>query len=287
MFSEEQQVLSKLERTVGLTRDAALRELRGLCLDSFGEIFINLPLKDYPRLSAVLPRMATAETQQAWTGSHGYPLLRESLTFVRAMWHTYERFSARPLSDARILDYGCGYGRLLRLMLFFADETRLHGCDPWDRSIQLCQEAGFGCDLRLTDYLPESLPYAERSFDLIYAFSVFTHTSELSTRTALAALANVIKPEGVLVITIRPREYWGHHAPLEPGERERLEAAHVDRGFAFRPHNRQAIQGDITYGDTSMSLEFLAREFPAWSIISSERTIDAPYQRIVYLRGCN
>jgi hypothetical protein len=113
---------------------------------------------------------------------------------------------------------------------------------------------------------------------------VFTHTSERATKTALAALASVVKPDGLLVITIRPSEYWGYHTPLEPHERERLYASHMDRGFAFRPHNREAILGDITYGDTSMSLDYLAREFPAWSVIHTERTIDAPYQRIVYLK---
>ncbi len=284
MFAEERKVLQLLEDSKNLTRELALRELRGLCLDSFGEIFINLPLADYPQVSRVLPRMASAETQQAWTGSSSYPLLRESLTFIRAMWHEYERITGKRLADACVLDYGCGYGRLLRLMMYFADEAKLHGCDPWDESIKLCREAEIKCDLRLTDYLPRALPYATASFDLIYAFSVFTHTSERATQMALAALAKIIKPEGILVITIRPPEYWRYHQPLEPAQREKLESAHGSSGFAFLPHVRKEVEGDITYGDTSMSLDYITSKNPCWKIIGSERTIDAPYQRIVYLQ---
>ena len=284
MFAEERKVLNLLEGSQTLSREFVLRELRGLCLDSFGEVFINLPLADYPRVSGVLPSMASAETQQAWTGSSGYPLLRESLTFIRAMWHEYERITGKRMTDACVLDYGCGYGRLLRLMMYFADEAKLHGCDPWDESIKLCRDAGIKCDLKITDYLPQTLPYAAASFDLIYAFSVFTHTSERATKTALAALAKIIKPEGVLVITIRPPEYWGYHQPLSPAQREKLEAAHGRSGYAFLPHVRQEVEGDITYGDTSMSLEYLTSKNPGWKIVGTERTVDAPYQRIVYLQ---
>ncbi|MEY3206086.1 MAG: hypothetical protein RLZZ21_2417 [Planctomycetota bacterium] len=81
--------------------------------------------------------------------------------------------------------------RLLRLMLKFAPADGLHGVDPWHRSIDLCREHGIPCRLALSDYVPRSLPY-DGPFDLVYAFSVFTHLSESTARAALSTIRRSI-----------------------------------------------------------------------------------------------
>ena len=43
-------------------------------------------------------------------------------------------------------------------------------------------------------------------FDLIYAFSVFTHLSEKTAHIVLSTLRDHIADTGVLVLTIRPKE---------------------------------------------------------------------------------
>lgn len=285
MFNSTSRVLEDIEQqasNVDLT--STLSQLRHLCLDEFGEVMLNMPDSNYPKVSQLLPRMASDEVQNNWTGSCGYTLLRQSLTFIRTIWHNYERITKRPLSEARILDYGCGYGRLLRLAMYFVDNERLFGCDPWDRSIELCKESGITCDLKITDYLPKTLPYEQASFDLIYSFSVFTHTSQRATTAALGALRDILKPDGLLVITVRPNEYWNIHQNLSDAERGALKDQHNARGFAFRPHSREQVDGDITYGDTSMTLEYISSNHNNWTIVGTERTLDDPYQRIVYLR---
>jgi SAM-dependent methyltransferase len=285
MFGDVSRTLDVCEQRVHeLGADGVLSLMRGLCLDDFAEVLLNMPMAQYPNVSAVLPRMASDEIQRSWTGDSGYALLRQSLTFVRAVWHSYERRTGKSLSDASILDYGCGYGRLLRLMMYFADSDRIFACDPWDKSIELCKESGINCDLKVTEYLPASLPYAEGQFDFTYAFSVFTHTSLRATIAALHALNKVAKPDGMLAITIRPVEYWDIHQGLSDAERNTLRDEHQRVGFAFRPHNRELVDGDITYGDTSVALEFIEQRFRDWRILGSERTIDDPYQRIVYLK---
>lgn len=285
MFSVEAQLLERIER------DAAkegiipiLGELRKLCIDDFGRLLLGMPNSRYPKLSRVLPRMASDEVQVSWTGASGYVLLRQSLTFVRAIWHSYERITGKQLSDARILDYGCGYGRHLRLMMYFADDDRLFGCDPWEKSIELCRESSISCDLRVTDYLPPGLPYESCGFDLVYAFSVFTHTSARATSAALHALRKVIRPDGLLTITIRPVEYWDFCPGLSDITRKELSNRHLECGFAFLQNNHVIVDGEATYGDTSMSMEYIQQTFPDWRIVGHETTLDDPYQRIVYLQ---
>ena len=179
-----------------------------------------------------------------------------------------------------MLDFGCGYGRLIRLMYFYSDPARIVGCDPWDSSLSMCREARLICRLDQTDCLPESLPYPDASFDFVYAFSVFTHTSARATSMALRVLRKVIREDGVLAITLRPIEYWAFARDIpEPAKRE-LESAHRTSGFAFRPLTAEA---EPTYGDTSMTVGFLVKEHPEWRVASVDRSLQDPYQIVVFL----
>ncbi len=135
-----------------------------LGLDDFGEIMISAPMEDFPRVSRELPRMASAETQINWTGAHGLPLLRQSCSFVRSAAYNFTRLTGRPLDDAAILDYGCGYGRLARLMYYYTDPENFYGVDPWDRSIEICRADGLGDHFLQSDYLPELVAGAADRF---------------------------------------------------------------------------------------------------------------------------
>jgi SAM-dependent methyltransferase len=104
--------------------------LRRLPFDDFGQIMISMPSPEMPRLSAVLPAMASAEVQRNWTGSDGVALLLQTNNFVRIVAQSFQGLCGRNLSNARILDFGCGYGRILRAMYYFTDPDRLLGCDP-------------------------------------------------------------------------------------------------------------------------------------------------------------
>jgi hypothetical protein len=169
-------------------------------------------------------------------------------------------------------------------MYYFADPTDLAGCDPWDKSIEICKADGFKCRLDLTEFLPAALPYEPRSLDVAYAFSVFTHTSRRATKAAFDTLGGVVKPGGLLAVTIRPIEYWNIHQGVSATELDRLRRSHERDGFAFTPHNRAPIDGDITYGDTSMTMEVLERLAQTWRIVAYDRSLDDPFQTIVFLQ---
>jgi len=283
MFSYAKNVVEMAEAAVESGGVAgALTTLRQLPLDDFGEVFISLPNPALPNLSSALPRMAAEQTQVNWTGSSGIVLLRQTDTFVRLLAHNYESLSGRKLPSSRILDFGCGYGRIMRALYYFADPENLYGCDPWDISIDICKEDGVLGHFAISDYLPKSLPF-EGKFDLIYAFSVFTHLSERATTACLTTMADALAPGGVAAITIRPVEYWDFDQRFNDEERKALVANHNDTGFAFSPHNRSAVDGDVTYGDTSMTFEYLRSVEPRLHIRKVERTFDDPFQIVVFM----
>jgi hypothetical protein len=165
-------------------------------------------------------------------------------------------------------------------MYYYSNPAHISGCDPWDQSIQLCKEANVIADLKQTEYLPETLPFPG-TFDLIYSFSVFTHLSQRATAIALRALRQSISSQGILVITVRPIEYWDISGLPNASE---MRESHQRTGFAFMPHNREKVNGDITYGDTSVSADYLSNEFPQWKIIGADRSFHDPFQLYVFLK---
>ncbi|MDP2793586.1 MAG: class I SAM-dependent methyltransferase [Sulfurisoma sp.] len=288
MFLEHiDQELRRIESRISesTSQDELLRELRHLGLEDFGLLLISMPNPAYPGISRILPRMAADDIQRSWTGNSGETLLKQTCAFVRSVAHNFCRFTGKTLDNANILDFGCGYGRIARLMYHFSDTDKVVGVDPWQQSIDICHADGLGPNFLLSEYLPQDLPVGDRRFDLIYAFSVFTHLSERATRASMQTLLRYLKPDGLLVITIRPVEYWFH----DPGARQ-LEKVqqqidvHREKGFSFLPHNRPAVDGDITYGDTSMTFEWIRNAFPDIEVLGTDRSMDDALQSYVFLR---
>lgn len=279
-------ILDMAERIAGNgSMEDCLRQLRHLCLDDFALVMLGMPDSGrYPALSSVLPTMASEDVQRQWTGATGYRLMSQRVAFIEKLSRQFLWAVGRPLDGCRILDYGCGYGLSLRLLQYFTNPDRLAGCDPWDRSIRLCEEARIVSRLDITDYLPVSLPYEEETFDLVLAYSVFTHTSRKASIAALEALHPVIKPDGLLVLTIRPIEFWDLEGVLQEPEKPILRRAHNLTGFAFRPHNRPPINGDVTYGDTTMKVTMIEELCSKWKTICYDRSLSDPHQIIVLLQ---
>jgi SAM-dependent methyltransferase len=197
--------------------------------------------------------------------------------------YNYVRLTGKTLEGATILDYGCGYGRIARLMYMFTDEHNLFAVDPWDAAIALCNKSGLSKNYNFSEYLPKSLSVGDARFELIYAFSVFTHLSQRATFAALKVLRKYVADRGVLVITVRPIEYWQHDQSISVTEKTILIEQHRTLGFAFRPHLRESIDGGLTYEDTSVSVEWVANNFPEWSIAPVDRSPVGPLQGYLFL----
>lgn len=266
------------------TRNQVIENLRQVGLDDFGLVMIGMPNKRYPKISQLLPSMASDQVQIDWTGVAGPPLLAQTNTFVRFLATSYVNLTQKSLADAKILDFGCGYGRVIRSLYYYTAPENIVGVDPWDQSVEQCRMHGIAQGIHQSDYLPTSLPLGSQRFDLIYAFSVFTHLSERAVRQSLATLRNYISDRGVLVITIRPLEYWSYDRYIPAEQKPALELSHRKQGFAFSPHHREKIDGDITYGDTSLSLKWLKENFSNWEFALLDRPMSDPYQIYVALR---
>jgi SAM-dependent methyltransferase len=105
------------------------------------------------------------------------------------------------VQDKRILDFGCGVGRILRHAVAEDPGAEYWGCDIDGPSVQwLDRHLSPGAHVFQSDALPP-LPQADGYFDLVYAFSVFTHLVD-SWSAWLLELKRVLGPDGLLIATV-------------------------------------------------------------------------------------
>lgn len=276
-------LIERAEAAAFISREKALGVLRTLSLEQFSAWLWSLPDARYPALSVMFPAAPSEETQILWTGWGGDKLLRQSTDFIRAALGP-RRLGASVNGSERVLDFGSGYGRMLRILEYFYDVSSLYGCDPWDRSLAECETSRVRGDIRLSDWIPKDLPFDDNSFDFVYSYSVFTHLHPEVARIALETIRRKIKPTGQLIVTIRPHEFWSSTSHLGSGTLNDFAVAGASEGVAFRPQPElPPTDGIVTYGDTSMSLDYLQSIAPGWQVTGSTWTKLDHLQTVVYL----
>jgi SAM-dependent methyltransferase len=125
------------------------------------------------------------------------------LAFGRAMFDTIATTAARhgsPISQMhRVLEFGCGSGRVLR---HWQDVRgpELHGTD-YNPALAAWCESNLPFATIGRNQLDPPLSYADASFDLVYAISVFTHLKESLQHAWMAELRRVLVPGGLLIMT--------------------------------------------------------------------------------------
>jgi glycosyltransferase involved in cell wall biosynthesis/SAM-dependent methyltransferase len=108
--------------------------------------------------------------------------------------------SDRPLSAyKRVLDFGCGCGRLARM--FKGHPHEVHGCDIDKRHVKWIDENLDHMVAAVSRPTPP-LPYASGLFDVIIAISVFTHLTEQSEQLFLGELHRIAAAAGRLFLTV-------------------------------------------------------------------------------------
>lgn len=105
------------------------------------------------------------------------------------------------IEGIRILDWGCGPGRLIRHIPDFLDgKCEVFGTDYNEKSIEWCKKNLPGIDFR-TNTLKAQLPYDDNYFDVVYGISIFTHLSEKMHFEWIDELYRILKPGGILFLT--------------------------------------------------------------------------------------
>ena len=142
--------------------------------------------------------------QYRFAGAAGDATMRDAFgfyTLVRVLLQKH-----RQLPVAAILEFGCGWGRMLRLFLRDVEPQNLWGIDCLPAAIEICRGTNRYCNFRLVAPFPPS-SLDDNTFDLVYAFSVFSHLSEAAHDKWLTEFSRILRPGGLLVVTTRSRDF--------------------------------------------------------------------------------
>jgi SAM-dependent methyltransferase len=246
----------------------------------------------FPNIRALLPDVPDPSLQQLWNGTSGVALASQSVSFYTKLCDRLRAHSDRPLDEARVLDFGCGWGRLTRYVARDVQPGRLYGCDPVQQILDVCRDSRVPATLARSDFLPERLPF-DKPFDHAFAFSVFTHLSEEAHEHALRALHRALCPGAILVVTVRPPGYLRFcelmHAALaalgpDPGAKLR-EPRYLFVAHPAEPSHLQYEGGEMTYGETVVTIPYIRERWSAmFELLAVDVLIGDLYQVMVTLR---
>lgn len=268
------------KRAPKLTAQEIIAELRGLPFPDFAEI-LSLP-HPYQNIASKLPKPENDEVQLHWTGDKGVRLLGASIDFVRNVHDNFQNHAGRDFKT--VLDFGVGWGRLARLFYYYTDPADYYGLDPAEPSHERLRENNLLGNFETSDYLFKKNPFSKK-FDLIFAFSVFTHISPDYAKQALDTLADSLTEDGLLAVTIRPIEYWTMReadGSIEPKRITALKKDHNSTGVAFDSHDGGLEHSG--YGDTSFTVPAFAKLSDKLEIANIDRSLSDSVQLYVYLR---
>ena len=145
--------------------------------------------------------------------------------------------AGRTFDDVdRWLDFGCGYGRVVRFLAERVPAERIHAADVVEEGVRFCaSEFGVHPVLSRVDLATLQLG----RFDFVYAISLLTHLDERNSVELLRLLGESLEPGGIVLFTIHGRhslENAGLYG-AEYEERSAEIAARVaEAGTVFLPY---------------------------------------------------
>lgn len=208
-------------------------------------------------------------------GSSNEAALREAGNFYKFVKASQQRLNGDGAVE-KILDFGVGWGRYARMFARDVPYGQVYGVDVVPEMLEVCRNTKIPGSLSWIK--PDgSLPYKNELFDIGYAYSVFTHLPENVANHWIEELFRVMKPGGLLVLTVEPRRFitFCRNVPLDGPDvsvwhqfirdavaKDPEAEARFDRGeFVYFPTSGGPNLPAEVYGDACISPSYMREKW--------------------------
>lgn len=122
--------------------------------DDLWALLLSRRYSSFPNIRALLPDVPDPGLQINWNGAAGLTLLSQSKAFYRHAKNMVDAHGSTSLAEARILDFGLGWGRLTRFFARDVEPGNLMGVDPTPEILDVCRDSRVPAELAKSDFLP-------------------------------------------------------------------------------------------------------------------------------------
>jgi SAM-dependent methyltransferase len=231
------------------------------------------------------PTLPDAEVQRVIQGNSVEIAVRGSFAFYQSVRNAITAHDAPLDANGRLLDFGTGWGRIIRPFMREFPPENLYAVEPSADWCQTARRCNPYVSIIQSDLAPP-LPFRENFFAYIIAYSIFTHLPEDLFDRWLVEFERILRPGGILAFTFlgdrTMQELERYPRPIPPtseihfwhrilldaiektdpeGERYRADE------FIFLPTGQTPM-----YGDTFMSPNLVRKKLRHWDILSIDST---------------
>ncbi len=169
-----------------------------LCINSFD---------GFPHIKAAMPAWAPAEIRHQATGHFSeHEHVQDALSFWTRVRDRFIRHSGKRIADSRVVDFGAGWGRILRFAAKDIPQSCLWAVEPNPVFMDLLHQSKIPAQLVAGDW--ESRNRLELwEIDLIFSYSILTHASDQLVRNIVARWAEITRPGALVAFTVRPGSF--------------------------------------------------------------------------------
>jgi len=233
-----------------------------VCVASNGGLRALTPPIPPLRLRSIVA--AAEEELFLWTGA------RDISIFMGLYDELHVGGKDRP---AKVLDFGCGCGRMTRY-LAMANSVEAYASEINADHVRWCRDNLDRVDTRLNGFNPP-LEFDSDVFDMAYSLSIFTHLDEGIATAWLKDLTRVLAPGGLLIVTTHGytaaaivRDSCVHQSMfrLKPAQTQAIIDKFATNRFVYIPFAAdivEAAKAGPAYGNTFIHPSYIEEKWNA------------------------
>lgn len=160
-----------------------------------------------------LPRFPDEELQRNTTSLSGEMALSQANGFYGDVSGALEAHDIGIGSDWVILDFGSCWGRISRFFMRDVPKNNIRGLDIERGFVDICNTLFDSNTFSICSAMPPC-EFNDSSVDLVSAYSVFSHLSEIAFLAWLQEFWRILKPGGIAAFTTRNEGFLDYCASL-------------------------------------------------------------------------